>query len=791
MIGNEFSGLVLFDSACYFPSFALYRREGGRCCGQRQGPSVLGCSVLMKNVIQELTYIVQAVALAATPDEQVSLMVESISETMQVDVCSLYLVNQQGEMMLLASHGLAAKAVRKVKLPMGKGLVGLAASTRHPINLADAKQHPSYFYIQETEEEKFHGFCAVPLVCSGKVIGVLVVQSLETRALSKDEEGFLVTLGAQLALMLENYEIPVDKVEPNLRVRGVKGAPGVAIGQCRLCDHGELYEVSDAPCMEVDATLLEWEQLVARASDQIEEERQALGEEMGEGVSGIFNAYKMLLNDPSFVGEVADGIRANNWLPGALKHAIVYFSDLFLSMDDPYLQARHEDIHHLGNKLYNLWRGAKVTEQDLGNDLVLVGHQISISDIAAVPAESLKGIICFGGSGLSHTAVLANALGVPAVMGTGPIKGLSDGVQLILDGDQGQVYARPNEPLLREYKRLIREKQALSKQLQGLRDAAAITLDQVEIRLYTNTGLLSDISPGLNNGAQGVGLYRTEIPFLIRDSFPSEDEQVGVYEQVLEAYQGKPVYMRTLDIGGDKQLPYFPILDEENPALGWRGIRFTLDNSQLLMTQVRAMLRAAQNTQNLHLLLPMVTSIREIDEFESILADAIQQLQESGVKVTRPALGIMLEVPAAIAQIPFLKGKVDFISIGSNDLSQYLLALDRNNARVASRYDSVHPGVLHEIKRVIEKARAAQLPVSLCGEMAADPVGLVLLLGLGLRTLSMSAAKLPTAKWLIRHLHIQHAETIAAQALAMDNAPAIRAFVEQDIRALGLGELIR
>ncbi|MCF7981967.1 MAG: phosphoenolpyruvate--protein phosphotransferase [Pseudomonadales bacterium] len=745
----------------------------------------------MKNVIQELTHIVQAVSLASSPDEQVTLMVESISKTMAVDVCSLYLVNEQGEMILLASHGLAAQAVRKVKLPAGKGLVGLVASSRHPVNIADAEQHPTYYYVAETEEERFHGFCAVPLVSSGKVIGVLVVQTSEKRQFSKDEEGFLVTLGAQLALMLENYEVPVDDIERNIRVRGVKGAPGVAVGFSILCDHGELYEVANSPCDNIEEAVREWHQLIAEVSAQIDKEQLSLGDEVSEGVGGIFNAYKLLLNDSSFVGEVEASIRENNWLPGALKQTIQYFSELFLSMDDPYLQARHEDIHHLGNKLFNVWRGVKALEHDSQEDIVLMGRQISISDIAAAPADRLKAIVCFSGSGLSHTAVLANALGIPAVMGTGPISGLAERKLLIVDGDQGQVYISPNDLLLKEYRKLILEGNELTRQLQSLRLEPAVSTDHHRVDLYTNTGLLTDISPGLNNGAQGVGLYRTEIPFLIRDSFPTEEEQVEVYRQVLTAYAGKPVYMRTLDIGGDKQLPYFPISDEENPALGWRGIRFTLDNSPLLMTQVRAMLIASEGINNLHLLLPMVTSIREIDEFKSILSDACSQLKESGRKIKRPRLGIMIEVPAMISQIGFLKGKVNFISIGSNDLSQYLLALDRNNARVASRYDHVHPAVLHELKRILVSAKAINLPVSLCGEMAADPIAVMLLLGLGLRTLSMSAAKLPYIKWLIRNLSIAQSEIIVEKALKMDNPQAIRSFVGQKIKDLGLAELIR
>ena len=497
----------------------------------------------------------------------------------------------------------------------------------------------------------------------------------------------------------------------------------------------------------------------------------------------------MLLADPAFLGHVEKGIIAGNWLPGALRQAIQHFAELFRTMDDPYLKARHEDIHHIGNKLYNAWRGIRAETVPPDRPVILVGAQVSVSEIAAVPAGMLAGIVCLEGSSLSHTAVLANALGIPAIMGTGSIRNLANDCLMIVDGNSAQVMLNPGAALLAEYRKLEDDQRFLMQQLEQIRELPAVTTDGADITLYTNTGLLADISPGLRNGAQGVGLYRTEIPFMIRNSFPSEEEQVAVYSQVLSAYRGKPVHMRTLDIGGDKQLPYFPVENEENPALGWRGIRFTLDNSQLLMTQVRAMIRAAQGIDNLRILLPMVSSTGELDDFRELLGDAVGQLLAEGYAVRRPALGVMIEVPAAISQIPFWANKIDFISIGSNDLSQYLLALDRNNPRVAARYDHVHPAVLLEIGRILQLAAEHQIPVSLCGEMASDPVAVVLLLGLGLRTLSMSATKIPRIKWLIRSLSIETAERLSQEARACRYPADIRARVEAALAAAGLQDL--
>jgi phosphotransferase system enzyme I (PtsI)/phosphotransferase system enzyme I (PtsP) len=469
-----------------------------------------------------------------------------------------------------------------------------------------------------------------------------------------------------------------------------------------------------------------------------------------------------------------------------------YFAEMFHAMDDPYLKARHEDILHLGNKLYNAWRGTHPGADSPPSHMpvILVGAQVSVSDIANVAPGMLAGIVCFEGSSLSHTSVLANAMGVPAVMGVAALKGLHSGELIVVDGNEAQIILHPTEVVAAEFRKLIDQEQAFRKQLDELRDLPAQTTDGVTIKMYANTGLLADISPGLRAGAEGVGLYRTEIPFMVRDSFPSEEEQTHVYERVFAAYVGKPVYMRTLDIGGDKHLPYFPITGEENPALGWRGIRFTLDNIQLLMTQVRAMIRAAGRDGDLHILLPMVTSTSEIDKIRQLIDDACEQLQKENLNLHKPKMGVMIEVPAAISQLPFWKHKIDFVSIGSNDLSQYLLALDRNNARVASRYDHVHPAVLHEVNRIVQIARDNNLPLSICGEMSSDPVAVALLLGMGVRSLSTSAARLPRIKWLIRSVSIVQCEALLRQALTIDSVGEIRRCVSSVLSELGLDELL-
>jgi phosphoenolpyruvate-protein phosphotransferase len=743
------------------------------------------------NILLEFNRLQNEVSELDTPAAQVRKIVDSVSEIIGTDVCTLYLKDQHDDMVLVSSHGLVDTG--PVSIPAGRGLVGLVARERHALNVARASAHPNFFYVEGTAEERFESFCGVPLVHYGKVIGVLVVQRTGAVALDSDSEALLITLCSQLAHIVADMPVTLQGAHINTYINGVRGSSGIGIGQGVLCDHGELFSVADEPCTDVESAIAEWHALLHKVRAELEHEESLLSAQLPTQASSLFHTYSSLLADHALIQQVESEIRNGNWLPGALRKSIHYFANLFLEMEDPYLRARHEDIHHLGNKLYASLQGKNALAERIASaqQVILIGDQVSISDIAAVPSDKLAGIICFEGSSMSHTAVLANALGVPAVMGIGVLKHLRSRERFIVDGNTGRIIRYPNDRLCSEFQQLINEERLLLDKLSALRDLPAITPDGHEIRLLTNSGLLADLSPGRKHGAQGIGLYRTEIPFLVRDSFPSEQEQVDVYGEVFKAYAGMPVYMRTLDVGGDKQLPYFPITDEENPALGWRGIRFSIDNIQLLMTQVRAMLRAGGTTGDLHVLLPMISAAEELNSFNELLSEALRQLGEEGYPVRRPRVGAMVEVPAAISQLPFWRNRIDFVSIGSNDLTQYLLALDRNNSRVASRYDSLHPAVIHEINRTVVIARDCGLALSLCGEMAADPLAVILLIGMGMTTLSMSAVKLPRIKYLIRKLPLRRAENILQQCLQLDNAQDVRALLRSNILALELGELIK
>jgi phosphotransferase system enzyme I (PtsP) len=408
-----------------------------------------------------------------------------------------------------------------------------------------------------------------------------------------------------------------------------------------------------------------------------------------------------------------------------------------------------------------------------------------------VPTERLVGIVSSTGSGSSHLAILARALGVPAAMGVSdlPVSRLRN-KEVVVDGYRGLVVVRPRGSLREEMLRLAQEEAELTEELAALRDEPALTSDGVRVAMHVNIGLLSDMAPSLTVGAEGIGLYRTEVPFQIRKQFPGEEEQAHIYREALETFTGKPVVLRTLDVGGDKPLSYFPIR-EDNPFLGWRGIRLVLDHPEIFLTQIRAMLKASAGLNNLHILLPMISAVDELDQSLAYIAQAVDEVSEEIGEIEHPKVGVMIEVPSAVYLAEALASRCDFLSIGTNDLTQYLLAIDRNNERVASRYDALHPAVLWAIRDVCDAAARQDCDVAVCGELSGDPLGAVLLLGLGIHSLSMSAGSLPRIKWVIRSFSHAEARALLEQAMRCERPAEVRALLNQALVDRGLGGLIR
>lgn len=753
-------------------------------------------------MLETLRRTIQEVNRAPDLTRALEAIVSHVKQAMLVDVCSVYLNDEERQRhVLMATDGYNPGAVGEFRLGLdfGSGLVGLVASREESLNLDNAAEHPAYVFTDDIGEEPYHGFLGVPIIQQSKVLGVLVVRHRERRKFAEQEETFLFTLAAQLAGAITHAQTTGEasrllqaSSETRYALKGHSGTPGAALGKAHVVfPQANLDAVPDRPAESPDAEIADFHAAVAG----VERDMRMMSARMVDALPAediaLFDALILILRSENLVEGTIAGIQAGNWAPGALRQTINEHVLAFEQMEDPYLRERASDVRDLGRRILERLQSIHPLSPDFPENTVLVGDEISASQLAEVPPGRLVGVVSSRGSSASHVAILARALGIPAVMGVDDLPvGQLDGQQLAVDGYQSRIFVRPSKAIRDEFDRLAREEAELTEELLDLIPLSSQTSDGVAISLLANTGLLTDISPSLRCGAEGVGLYRTEVPFLVRDRFPGEEEQFRVYRQVLEAFAPAPVTVRTLDIGGDKNLAYFPV-EEENPFLGWRGIRISLDHPEIFLTQLRAILRANAELNNLQLMLPMIASIGEIDSAMGLVKRAHQELLEEGLQLEFPKIGVMVEIPAAIYQVSNMARRVDFFSIGTNDLTQYLLAVDRNNAQVAEMYDALHPAVLRAIQQVVTDAHKAGKPVSVCGEMAGDPASVMVLLAMGVDSLSMSAASLLRVKWVIRSFRFDEVRSLLDEIWLLEEAQAIRSLLNRVLEDAGLGGLVR
>lgn len=728
----------------------------------------------MDSLLLQISQLLRNVSDISDPEAQLREIVDSISGMFAVDVCSVYLLNENDEPTLYASHGLNSK--KPVSLSSGKGLIGKAIRTRSVINVANAEEEDEFELIPSIGEHRFKSFCAVPLIKQGICLGGLVVQSKKEEVLEEHLEALLLTLAAQLAWLIPNAKILEQSSKVNLAINGLTGSKGVVVGRVHLLSLPTLDSVKFEAESDPEKTKVEWEQVKALVKTQLAQEKSLLAQSGTSGdILGIFDIYQLLIDDSAFNYALDLELKLGLSLASGVKKTVMALVDVFESMSDEYLASRSEDMLHLGNKIIRAIdevKGSIHTVPD--RPVILFAEEVSVSDIALFGKDQVLAVLCAEGAMMSHTAILANALGIPALLGLGPQLFLEENERVIVDADNGKLIRFPTDSLCTEYRQLLKHNRIENEKLKALKNLPAITIDGTRISLLANSGLLNDLEPSLQSGAEGIGLYRTEIPFMSCSAFPSEHEQVAIYKELFSAFGGQPVFVRVLDIGGDKQLPYFPIKDEQNPALGWRGIRFCLANTSIFRSQLIAILRASIGYNGLHILAPMVSDLEQINSFKALITESIEALRAEGLQVVQPKIGCMIEVPAAISQIPLWAKELDFISIGSNDLCQYLLSVDRNNPRVAELFDPTHPAVLHEIKRIVNLAKSSQLDICLCGEMASDPRTVVLLIGFGIRKLSLGAAQLPRIKKIIRGLELNRCQEIANKALKLSSGAEIK-----------------
>jgi phosphotransferase system enzyme I (PtsP) len=749
-------------------------------------------------MLEALRRIVEEVSASPHRDRALAIIVRRVRDAMEVDACSVYLFDADGShLVLMATDGLDPAQVGILRVPRGEGLVGQVGERQQPLALAAAPAAPRPRDVAEAADRPAAGFLGVPLIHLRRGLGVLVVQRLPASPFNPDEVAFLVTIAAQLAGAINDVtrgdaisRLLRDRGEAPAFLQGIPGIPGVAIGTITLPDPlANLAAIPDRAPEDIGAEEASLRAAVIAARDEIRERSEGLRAAATAEAKAILDAHVMLLDSERLVADAVARVRAGNWAPAALRDTIAAFALVFEEMDDPYLRARAEDLRGLGRRILLHLRSVGGPARDYPESCILMDEEISLARMVDVPVTRLVGIVATHGSVYSHAAILARSLGIPAVMGLGDLPiGHLDGVAAAIDGYRGRVFLNPSPDTLRRYQRIIRHERTLSTQLAALHDEAAMTPDGRRISLQANVAMLSDLPASLTSGAEGIGLYRTEFSFMLHDRFPSEEEQYRTYRQLLEAFAPRPVVMRTLDIGGDKSLPYFPVV-EDNPFLGWRGIRVTLDHPEIFLIQLRALLRASVGLGNLQVALPMISAMEEVDAALDLVDRAWRSLPEAERPAARPQIGVIVEVPSAIHLAPLLARQVDFVSIGTNDLTQFLLAVDRDNPRVAPLYDSLHPAVVDAVDRTVRAVHGAGKAVSVCGEMAGEPAAAILLLGMGVDTLSMASPRIPRIKQVIRTVSRLEAEELLRCALSMRTAAAVRSMLDGAIEAAGLGML--
>ncbi len=744
-------------------------------------------------MLSQLRDIVEQVSKVEDVHQALDILVKQTCSAMSTECCTVYLANEEMQRLeLMATQGLRFKG-DKIHISFSEGLVGMVKRTAEPLNLAEASKHPHFKYFSELGEEVYQSFLGTPIIYRKQVLGVLVVQQKQPRQFDEMEESFLVTLAAQLAVIIAHAQTQgLWRLEKKQQaIRGVPASSGVAIGEFWLDDtQPELSEVCPASTIDIEREQELLALAIEAALSDFRRMRKKLDSEINKDALAIFDLFTHLLNDPMLRKDLKAQIQKGDRADWALRQVVESYSNRFARMSDVYLRERAQDIRELGHRLLYFLNNTEQEQPLLEKPIILVVRELTASILASIPKDKLLAVVSTEGAANSHAAILSRALGIPAVMGVSVNLGAISGKKGVVDGYSGKILVSPNRQLLKEYRALANEERELASMVNQRILEPACTKDNQRIEIMLNAGLSADTNIAENQGVDGVGLYRTEISFLLQHRFPSEEEQTQQYQMVLNTYPNKRVVMRTLDVGGDKALPYLPI-DEDNPFLGWRGIRFTLDHPDIFLMQIRAMLRASAESQNLSILLPMVSGAQELDDAIALIERAYQEVVELDDRVQMPEIGVMIEVPSMIYLLPLIAHKVDFVSIGTNDLTQYLLAVDRNNARVSDVYESMHPAVIMALDHIQKVCTRLDLPVCICGELAGDPIGALLMVGLGYRSLSMNTSNVAKVKYLLCHTDSTELKALADKALMQPYGNDIYTMMQTFLEEKGFAGFIR
>lgn len=738
-------------------------------------PAALGGPRLLLRRLRE------AMAEPVSPQARLDRIVVLIAANVVAEVCSVYVLRDDNILELFATEGLNREAVHLTRMRADEGLVGLIASTAEPLALSDAQKHPAFSYRPETGEEIYHAFLGVPLLRAGHTLGVLTVQNKTYRVYSEEEIEALQTTAMVLSEMIASGELDGLGSQASTANRRPVMARGVSLSDGIGLGHVVLHE----PRLVVKTLIAEnVDREVERLDAAIEGVRSAIdalverGDRIGTAESReVLETVRMFAHDQGWLRRMREAVASGLTAEAAVERVQSDNRARMLRQSDPYLRERLHDLDDLANRLLRalIGPGAAGTAP-LPENAILVARTMGPAALLDYDAGTLRGIVLEEGGPTSHVAIVARALGIPAV---GEVENASalceSGDAIIVDGVAGEIHVRPGPEIESSYAEMVRLRARRQEQYRALRDVPAITRDGVKVGLNLNAGLLIDFSHLEETGAEGVGLFRTELQFMVAQRMPSAAEQQALYSQAFAASGGRPVTVRTLDIGGDKILPYMAKLEEENPALGWRAIRIGLDRPALLRMQLRALLKAAEG-RPLKIMFPMVATVHEFVQAREIVDREKAHLARHGYRLPQPCeLGAMVEVPSLLFQIDEIAREADFLSVGSNDLMQFLFAVDRENRRVADRFDPLSVAALRAFRLIAERANAAGCPVTVCGEIGGRPLDAMALIGLGFRNLSMSPAAIGPLKAMVLSLDAgEVARLIDTEMASMHDGQTLR-----------------
>lgn len=750
------------------------------------------------------------------------LLVAKITTIMRSDVCSLYLIDPQTkELVLRATKGLNPSAVNRIRMRFGEGLVGKTMEWLKPVSIARGRKSRRFKYFPESGEEKFASFLSVPLIYNRQPIGVLAIQNQKPTRYSPQMVQLMMMLAIPVVNVIEKAKllgtfgrIAGMGIEPEQRpaasenaiitdphrqgivYEGIAAAPGIALGTVKILDKKAPSAVPSKIPEPIHAAVEKMR--VLEAFRWVEEEtlevQKKAKKKFGMEEVSIFDAYRMVLESEPFKEQILEEIDRGKSALKSVEGVIQKYTDELARADDEYIRERAYDIQDVGRKITDhLLYGSEVPKGPhlLEEAAILMSDFWSISDFVEMDLEKTQGILSPSGGASSHVAILAQSLGIPAVLGLGSFSDLiRDGDQLIMDGSTGTLIVNPAPQVRLAYERESRGDLKAQRQYQKSAKKPAVPIGGKRITIGANMGIVAHVHQAIDQGVEEVGLYRTEFPFLVRRRLPTEEEQYLLYRKILTAMGSRPVTIRTLDIGGDKHLPYLNLPKETNPFLGWRSIRISLEREDLFRIQLRALLRASKSGK-LKILFPMISSVEEIRQVKEILKDVKRELtSENHSFAPSIPIGAMIEVPSAVAMASSLIKEVDFFSIGTNDLIQYTLAVDRNNAKVARMFNPLHPAILKSIQATVAAAHHDKKPVSVCGEMAGQPMGVILLAGMGVNSLSMSAPQIAKVKNLICRLNMAEIKKLTAQALKSATATEIQENLFAYMQRKGLAEFL-